>query len=767
MDVLEVVRTRYHRHLCIQQLASNATPVAFCMSALRSGSSQSKLERFSLSFLLCFVFVHTLVSLAVLLRSRLPRWAKPQDAAVGMGFALALDWAANLFILPLAFVSFMAPEVHLKANCPDAAGYGDCGLLFIHTFGLLRIFRSIAAQIPPRLTFAYELIRCSLSTALGIAAFAMDGTLTVVAVAKVLASGMVAFFVSLVLIQLHHEAIFHDNFLPQWLDLWPTAWRPAREVLLSRLAAVCALARPMSLDYRALSGISALGVALVSMLKPDAEIFTTMHLTAHIVLRIYFTLSGAGLAGVVLTGGSLSLDSVMRRMGMDSDAALLFEVRRAVVDASSEEAALRGAAVAMRRSLFLRASSLVLRVAPATPGGTVLVHVSYADGTEAAADELDCDDIDIESESSLAFVAVQDPCMIADSRDFPSGLATFSDWARASAAGVATVITAPLPAGPAKTGALVVRFGGTSRSALPPANYEAVLMRCCRAIGEGIFARREAATSSAASALASDVFPAHVVAKLLERNRRTSGNTPRHSISGPRPSMSGSRPSMAGQRPSMSLPRPSMSAAPRRSFTGPRPSHSLAGTAPAAPAEATASEAATSNPPSPLREPELPRSSDPETALLRRRLSMRHSQSLTGTVSDEDDEFFSEDHECVSIIFIDCVQFTPLAESQTPAQTMQTLHRLFSRFDALCSELGLYKVETVGDEYMAAAGLLSQRRQHAAAALAFGLRAHGAARACGLRVRVGVHSGPVTSGLVGRVRARFCLFGGACRCAQA
>ena len=72
------------------------------------------------------------------------------------------------------------------------------------------------------------------------------------------------------------------------------------------------------------------------------------------------------------------------------------------------------------------------------------------------------------------------------------------------------------------------------------------------------------------------------------------------------------------------------------------------------------------------------------------------------------------------------------------------------------------KIETIGDEYMAAAGLLSQRRQHAAAALAFGLRAHGAARACGLRVRVGVHSGPVTSGLVGRVRARFCLFGGAC-----
>ena len=664
---------------------------AFCISSLHSGLPRYGIERFSINFLLGFVFLHTLASLAVLLRSRLPRWAKPHDAAVGMGRALVLDWAANLFVLPIIFAVFMSPAEHMKANCPDTAGYGDCGLVFIRTFGLLRIFRSIGAQVPPRLSFAFELMRCALTTACGIAAFVIDGALTPVAMAKVLISGMLSFFVSVMLTQLHHEAVFQDNFLPPWLDLWPRAWRPARDVLLSRLAAVCVLARPVSLDYRALSGITALGVALVSVIKPGAETFTTMHLTARIVLRIYLTLSGVGLLNVVLTGGSLSLDSVMRRMGMDSEATLVFEVRRAVVDASSEEAALRGAATALRRSLFPRATSLVLRVVPATPSGQPLVHVSRADGSEAAADELGGDDSDLEGESSLAFVAVQDPCMIADSRDFPSGLATFSDWAQASAAGVTTVITAPLPAGPAKTGALVVRFGGTGRSNLPPVSYEAALMRCCRAIGEGIFARREAATSSAASALASDVFPAHVVAKLLERNRRTSGNTqtPRHSMSGPRPSMSGPRPSMTGQRPSLNLPRPSMSAGPRRSLTGPRPSQSLAVTAPVLSAEATPSEAATSNPPSPLREPAPARTSDPEADMLRRRLSMRQSQSLTGGTSDEDDDFFSEDHECVSIIFVDCVQFTPLAESQTPAQTMHMLHRLFSRFDALCSELGL------------------------------------------------------------------------------
>jgi hypothetical protein len=48
---------------------------------------------------------------------------------------------------------------------------------------------------------------------------------------------------------------------------------------------------------------------------------------------------------------------------------------------------------------------------------------------------------------------------------------------------------------------------------------------------------------------------------------------------------------------------------------------------------------------------------------------------------------------------------------------------------------------------------------HASAALLFALRAHGAAAACGLRVRAGIHAGAVTSGLIGRLRARFCLFG--------
>ena len=63
---------------------------------------------------------------------------------------------------------------------------------------------------------------------------------------------------------------------------------------------------------------------------------------------------------------------------------------------------------------------------------------------------------------------------------------------------------------------------------------------------------------------------------------------------------------------------------------------------------------------------------------------------------------------------------------------------------------------------MVCAGMLPRLEAHASAVLLFALHAHGAATAAGLRVRAGVSSGPATSGLVGRLRARFCIFGGAC-----
>jgi hypothetical protein len=98
-------------------------------------------------------------------------------------------------------------------------------------------------------------------------------------------------------------------------------------------------------------------------------------------------------------------------------------------------------------------------------------------------------------------------------------------------------------------------------------------------------------------------------------------------------------------------------------------------------------------------------------------------------------------------------------------QVMMLLHDLFSKYDNLCSQYGVYKVETIGDCYMACCGLLTEDPDHAAHLVQFGQAmlgvAAGVAHPSGgtVRIRVGIHSGRVMSGVVGSIRARYCLFG--------
>src|SRR5204862_3921983 len=117
------------------------------------------------------------------------------------------------------------------------------------------------------------------------------------------------------------------------------------------------------------------------------------------------------------------------------------------------------------------------------------------------------------------------------------------------------------------------------------------------------------------------------------------------------------------------------------------------------------------------------------------------------------------DHfESASILFADVVDFTPLAQSLAPAEVVGVLDQLFSRFDALVERHGLEKVKTVGDCYMAAAGVPNPRPDHAqmAAQLALDMRDVVAASAVaawpGLEVRIGMNSGPVVGGVIGTKR---------------
>ncbi|KAG2440999.1 hypothetical protein HXX76_003852 [Chlamydomonas incerta] len=123
-------------------------------------------------------------------------------------------------------------------------------------------------------------------------------------------------------------------------------------------------------------------------------------------------------------------------------------------------------------------------------------------------------------------------------------------------------------------------------------------------------------------------------------------------------------------------------------------------------------------------------------------------------------------HPAVSVLFADIVGYTALSQSVEPEEVMMMLHALYTKYDALCTLHGVYKVETIGDCWMGATGLLAEDPRHASAIVAFASDMFQAAASVrdpstgkGVRIRVGIHSGRVMSGIVGSIRARYCLFG--------
>jgi guanylate cyclase len=120
-----------------------------------------------------------------------------------------------------------------------------------------------------------------------------------------------------------------------------------------------------------------------------------------------------------------------------------------------------------------------------------------------------------------------------------------------------------------------------------------------------------------------------------------------------------------------------------------------------------------------------------------------------------------------SILFADVVDFTPLSEGLAPAEVVGILDHLFSHFDALAEQHGLEKIKTIGDCYMVAAGVPSPRPDHARALALMALdmlevmRTGDEVAHLGLELRVGINSGPVVAGVIGRKRFLYDLWGDA------
>jgi class 3 adenylate cyclase len=119
----------------------------------------------------------------------------------------------------------------------------------------------------------------------------------------------------------------------------------------------------------------------------------------------------------------------------------------------------------------------------------------------------------------------------------------------------------------------------------------------------------------------------------------------------------------------------------------------------------------------------------------------------------------------VTVLFADVADFTSHAERSPPEATVALLNELFSRFDALADAGGLEKIKTIGDAYMVAGGLPDPRSDHAGAVaeLALGMLEvaahHRLPDGAPVRLRIGIDSGPVVAGVIGRRKFSYDLWG--------
>jgi adenylate cyclase len=120
-----------------------------------------------------------------------------------------------------------------------------------------------------------------------------------------------------------------------------------------------------------------------------------------------------------------------------------------------------------------------------------------------------------------------------------------------------------------------------------------------------------------------------------------------------------------------------------------------------------------------------------------------------------------------SILFADVADFTPMAERLSPVRVVEMLDQLFGHFDDLADRYQVEKIKTLGDCYMAAAGIPQPRTDHARTLAMMALdmldavRADGAMGSLGFELRIGINSGPVVAGVIGRKRFLYDLWGDA------
>ncbi len=116
-------------------------------------------------------------------------------------------------------------------------------------------------------------------------------------------------------------------------------------------------------------------------------------------------------------------------------------------------------------------------------------------------------------------------------------------------------------------------------------------------------------------------------------------------------------------------------------------------------------------------------------------------------------------YESVTILFADFVNFTQYASKNTPGTIIEKLNEFFVAFDDICEKHHLEKIKTIGDCYMAAGGLPISNNTHAIDTANAALEILSYAKNKGWEIRIGIHTGPVIAGVIGKRKFAYDIWG--------
>lgn len=125
----------------------------------------------------------------------------------------------------------------------------------------------------------------------------------------------------------------------------------------------------------------------------------------------------------------------------------------------------------------------------------------------------------------------------------------------------------------------------------------------------------------------------------------------------------------------------------------------------------------------------------------------------------------ADDYSEVSILFADLAGFTSFSSDKKAKEVVKILNRLFVNLDILTDKYGAEKIKTIGDSYMAVAGVPQRREDHALVLLRLArgmlniMHQFNKKFSTQLRLRIGINSGPVIAGVIGKRKFTYDLWG--------